>query len=359
MARKKIGHVELQWTCPNCNTINPGPVTLCGGCGAPQPEDVQFEPAESQQLITDEEKIAQAEAGADIHCPYCGARNAASVEVCYQCGGDLVEGIRRESGRVVGAYKSGPVGTVTCPNCEQENPGNGKFCLFCGGSLAEEKVGKETRVEETEKPQSNMRNWIIIGIVAVLILACGVYLIFANRTKPTIGIVENVSWERSVPIEALGPVDHKDWEDEIPAEGVIGSCSQEVRSVQSEPAPNSVEVCGTPYTVDSGSGYAEVVQECEYEIYDSFCTYTLDEWSVVDVVVVTGENFEPNWPEPQLQEGQRLGESREENYRIYFKSGEDSFVYTTSDLNLFQEASIGSEWTLNINTFGTLVSIEQ
>jgi hypothetical protein len=359
MARKKIGHIELQWTCPNCNSVNPGPEKLCGNCGAPQPEDVQFEQAERQELITDEEKIAQAEAGADIHCPYCGSRNPAGAEICHQCGGDLVEGIKREEGRVVGAYEAGPVTIISCPHCGEENPETNRNCVNCGGSLAKEVTRSEQVASETTKPKSSIRNWIIMGVVAVLILACGLYLFFANRTNPTSGVVDSVGWERSVPVEALLPVDHKGWEEAIPAEGVIESCSQEVRTVQSEPAPNSVEVCGTPYTVDTGGGYAEVVEDCEYEIYDTFCTYTLEEWTVVDTSILTGNDFSPVWPEPVLDEGQRLGENWNESYTIIFISGDDIFTYSTDDLDLFQEAQVGSEWILNINTFGSLVSIEK
>lgn len=57
MARKKIGHVELQWTCPNCASLNPGPEKLCGNCGAPQPKDVEFFQAKRQELISDEGKL--------------------------------------------------------------------------------------------------------------------------------------------------------------------------------------------------------------------------------------------------------------------------------------------------------------
>jgi hypothetical protein len=359
MARKKIGHVELQWTCPNCNGVNPGPEKHCGNCGAPQPDNVKFEQAERQELITDEEKIAQAEAGADIHCPYCGSRNSAGAEICHKCGGDLVAGIKRESGQVIGAYKTGPVSMIPCPHCGEENPDTEKTCAHCGGSLVEKAGRGEQVFAPPAKPQSRARTWIIVGVVAVLVLACVAYLFFANRTNPTTGVVDNVGWERSVPIEALVPVDHKGWEDEIPVGGVIESCSQEVRSVQSEPASNSVEVCGTPYTVDSGSGFAEVVQDCEYEVYASFCKYTLEEWSVVDVMVLTGSDFTPVWPEPALQESQRVGEEWEESYTIVFISEDETYAYSTDDLNLFQEATIGSEWTLNINTFGNLVSIEK
>ena len=357
MARKKLGHVELEWTCPNCNGLNPGPEKTCLNCGAPQPEDVEFEQADRQELITDEEKLAQAEAGADIHCPYCGTRNPAGTEICSNCGGDLVEGRVRESGRVVGAYKTGPAEMIQCPHCGENNPDTAKKCASCGGSLAQEKA-PEIQVPATPPSTSRTRMWIIIGVVAALVIACGAYFFFANRSQPTIGIVESVNWERAVPVEALLPVEHKDWQDEIPGDAVLGACTEELRSVESDPAPNAIEVCGTPYTVDSGSGFAEVVQDCEYEIYDSFCTYTLDEWQEVDVVIASGSDFSPVWPEPVLDEGQRVAEDWEETYTIVFVSGDKVYRYTTGDLELFQNAQPGSEWTLNINTFGSLISIE-
>lgn len=357
MARKKIGHIELQWACPNCDGLNPGSEKHCGNCGAPQPEDVKFEQAERQELITDEEKIAQAAAGADIHCPYCGSRNSAGADVCHKCGGDLVEGVKRESGRVIGAYKTGPVTQVACPHCGADNPDTAKTCAQCGGSLARETL--EPTEKEAVKAPSRTRTWIILGVVAILAVICGAYFIFANRTNAATGMVENVGWQRSVPVEALVPVEHKDWEDDIPAEGLIVTCSNEVRSIQDAPAQNSVEVCGTPYTVESGSGFAEVVQDCEYEVYDSFCTFTLDEWSVVDTAVLTGSDFSPIWPEPEIEAGQQVGEEWEESYTIVFISGGETYVYTTSDFSLYQKARIGSEWTLNINTFGNLVSIEK
>jgi ribosomal protein L40E len=356
MARKKIGHVELQWTCPNCAGLNPGPEKLCGNCGGPQPKDVEFFQAERQELISDEGKIEQAELGANIHCPYCGSRNPADAEVCHQCGGDLIEGVKRESGRVVGAFKTGPVSYVSCPHCGAENTDTAKTCVQCGGTLTAESIEPGTTAP-IKKPARN-RIWIIAGIAAVLIVVCGVFFLLANRTSESTGMVQEVEWQRSVPVEALMPVEYKDWQDSIPAEGAILACTEEVRNVQNEPAPNSVEICGTPYTVDTGSGFGDVVQDCQYEVYATFCTYTLQEWSVVEAVVLTGDDYSPVWPEPTIEAEQRVGEDWEETYSIIFESGNEMYLYSTNDISLYQAAQIDSEWTLNINTFGTLVSIE-
>ena len=41
--RRTVGYVQNEWTCPNCSTRNKGGVKTCENCGAPQPENVQFE----------------------------------------------------------------------------------------------------------------------------------------------------------------------------------------------------------------------------------------------------------------------------------------------------------------------------
>ena len=119
-----------------------------------------------------------------------------------------------------------------------------------------------------------------------------------------------------------------------------------------------MEVSGTPYNVDTGGGYAEVIQDCEYHVYDNYCDYTVIEWGVVDTVVLNGTDYSPVWPEPVLGEDQRLGEERTEGYVILFDTDDKTYHYTTSDLDLFLQAQPGTTWTLNINSFGNVQSIE-
>jgi hypothetical protein len=66
MTQKELGYVELEWTCPRCNTRNPGTQTTCGNCSAPQPEDVMFEVPVRGELLKDKEKIEHAKSGPDI-----------------------------------------------------------------------------------------------------------------------------------------------------------------------------------------------------------------------------------------------------------------------------------------------------
>ena len=95
MTQKELGYVELEWTCPACNTRNPGTARKRTQCGAAQPAEVKFEQAPEEKLITDEAKIAEAKAGPDIYCAYCGTRNPSTATACKQCTAPLAEGKAR------------------------------------------------------------------------------------------------------------------------------------------------------------------------------------------------------------------------------------------------------------------------
>jgi len=355
MAKKKLGYVELHWECPNCSTINPGGEKVCRGCAAPQPEDVEFFQASQQQLIQDEERLKKAKAGADIHCAYCGARNPAGAASCSQCKADLSEGTQRKAGQVVGAYKAGAVQQVACPSCGTQNPETASHCSQCGSSLSQK---HEPKPAAPAKPaaKSKRGGLAVIGLVLVALCA-GIYFIFL-RTDTSTGTVTGLEWERSYVIEGLVPVEYNDWYDEIPADGEVLSCTQEKRGETDQPSENTVEICGTPYSVDTGGGYAEVVQDCIYEIYDDYCTYTLLDWAEVDTVSVSGQDANAYWPDPALAWDERLGEGTE-SYTIIFSVDGERFSHVTENYDLFQQAKIGSNWNLEINSIGGVQSISQ
>ena len=361
MAKKKIGYVELQWECPNCGTFNPGPVKVCEGCGAPQPDDVEFIQPSRQELIQDEEKLKKAKAGADIHCAYCGTRNPAGAASCSQCKADLSEGNQRKAGQVVGAFKSGPVQKIQCPHCGAENPETAKRCVQCGGSLDRPSTPRPasqprstTDRQPMAPPRANRSVLVILGLV--FLFGCiAIYFLFLRTTAIT-GTVTDVSWERSYVLEGLVPVEYQDWYDQIPSEAEIISCTFEARDQVDTPVEGSQEICGTPYTLDTGSGFAEVVQDCIYIVYDDFCTYSMLQWYAVDTVTLSGDDSSPQWPNPALTGDQRLGQEAE-YYTIYFSVGLDDYIYTTTDYDLFQQAQIGSEWELEINSVGDVQSV--
>lgn len=356
MAKKSLGYVELEWHCPNCSTRNPGSRKTCVSCGMPQPEDVDFQQQAHEKIITEEAKLSQAQAGPDIHCHYCGSPNPGNAATCSQCGADLAEGSRRSSGKVLGAHRATAAKPIECPACGAENDATAPKCASCGAALVQQPPPPPAPTP-AQKTSSSAKSGIFggVGLLAILLGLCVVcavgYFVLASQTEDLTGTVREATWSRTIQIEGLVPVSHEAWHDEVPRDGDVVSCSSRVRRTQDNPAANAREVCGTPYTVDSGSGYGEVVQDCKYEILEDFCEYTLPGWQVVDELTRTGSGNQAQWPALNLPHNQREGE-REEQYRCVFSTENGEYVYSSSSEALLQRCTVGSRWQLQVNTFG-------
>jgi DNA-directed RNA polymerase subunit RPC12/RpoP len=342
--------------------MNPGPQKTCTACGSPQPDDVQFENMPQQELSTDPSLAEKAKKGADIHCPYCQTRNTADAALCIQCGGDLKGGEQRQAGRVVGAFKTDQVGAKACPTCGTLNPPNNTRCSSCGASMSQ--PSEQTPVIQSTSFQSpppvstakkrSPLMWIgLISLLCILGVACFALISYLTRTSEVTGTVSALEWKLSINIEQLRPVAHSDWSEAIPASANIDSCQQKVNRVQDYPEGNYEEVCGTPYTVDTGTGIGEVVQDCSYEIYMDYCQYTIQEWTVVDTYTQTGQDANPYWPTVSFTVDQRQGDLTE-NYTIYFDTEKGRLDYSTHDLTVFQVFRPGSTWLLDVTTLGSI-----
>ncbi len=356
MARKVKGYVELYWTCPHCGNENAGAHAYCTSCGSPQPPDVDFHQGGSRQLLTDAEQIRRAKAGADIHCGFCGTRNPAGTSTCVQCGADLKEGATRSAGKVVGGFSRGAVQPIECPNCGAMNAGTRSICGNCGAPLAPSRAPKAAAPAKAAAKPLN-RSVFIIG-AAVLVGMCALIYYLFIRTASVQGTVTDARWQRSVAIEAFGPVQLEDWRDQVPSDGYNLSCTQEVRNTQDQPpaAGNYQEVCGTEYVVDSGNGSGEVVQDCQYQVYDDYCSYTEDAWAPVTTVAAEGSGLAARWPAPPIASDQRLG-AQTESYACVFQAGGGSYTYTTQSFAEFQRCVLGSVWNLEVTGAGGVSSI--
>jgi ribosomal protein L40E len=354
MAQKTVGYVELEWTCNRCGTRNPGTSKTCQNCGAPMDASAQFELPSEQKLVTDQAKIEQAQHGPDMHCPYCGARNPAKAETCSQCGADLKEASQRQTGQVLGAYKEGKAPDVTCPSCNSPNPADAAFCIQCGANLV--KTAPAAPAPGNSGSASRKRFFPLGVIILALICLAGFAILYlGSRTQAMNGRVQSIHWERRIEVQALGPVQHEDWKDQIPGDTVIGTCTQRYRLTQSEPAPGAEEICGTPYTVDTGSGMGKVVQDCEYKIYADWCSYTQQEWTTVNEALAQGDDLAPHWPVLSLQAEQQKG-GQQESYVVQFDVNGKSYRYVTEDAQEFAAFTPGSQWVLKINALGGVQS---
>ena len=362
MAEKELGYVQLEWTCPNCGTRNPGPQKTCTGCGSPQPDQVAFEQAQQDKLITDQKEIEAAQKGADIHCPYCGTRNPTDAATCSQCSGDLKTGLRRESGRVVGAFQtvSSAPKSIACSNCNTLNPDTQRNCSACGASLIPAALqAPPVSLPGASKALSKTMTYAIVGGIGVLVILCIVICVFLSLKRSDVtGQVREVNWARSVAVEEFHNVTRQGWRGEIPASAAVGKCELKYHHTQDQAAPVATEVCGTPYKKDTGSGYAKVIQDCQYQVYQDFCSYTVQDWEKINDARLQGSDLNPAWPSPTLVGKQRLG-IKSETYTIVFETSKGMYSYLTDDFNLFSRCRVGTQWTLGINAFNKVVSIEE
>jgi hypothetical protein len=351
MARRRtLGYIQNEWTCPNCNTRNKGSSKTCENCGAPQPENVQFELPSEQKFVTDESQIKAAEAGADIHCPFCGTRNPANAKTCSQCGGDLTEGKAREAGRVMQAPPPQSK-VVKCPHCGNENPTSNTVCSNCGSPLP-----RATSLQAAPlatgavpaKPKAGKMNWLLIGgILAALAVCCiaGV-LLFALPTKSVQATVTDVYWQTSVPLQEIQAVDYNNEPGSPPSDAYDVSCHDESRDVCEQ------------RTVDQGNGYSKVEEVCHTET-QQYCSYTVDQWTTIQTYTLDGNDLHPIYDAPNLSSGQQYG-NKSEDLTVTFstKDGKEK-TYSPDTISEFQQFDIGSTWTLKMNALGGVTSVEQ
>jgi hypothetical protein len=77
-----------RWDCDSCGTIGVmGDLYSCNNCGAARPDNVRFYLPENSPIETDAKKIAEANAGPDWKCEYCGSWISAALDDCNRCGG--------------------------------------------------------------------------------------------------------------------------------------------------------------------------------------------------------------------------------------------------------------------------------
>jgi len=353
MPQEELGYVELEWTCKNCGTRNPGTRKNCMTCGAAMGAQEKFELPAQQELIKDETKLAAAALGPDVICPYCGTRNAANATSCKQCGGDLTGAQARFKGGVLGALDTTTAPEVKCQNCGTMNPASAVKCSNCGASLQRTEPKPAPAAQSAATPAG--RNiWLIGGIIAVLALcAVGAFFLF-GRTSDVTGTVSGVNWERTIAIMALTPVRDADWQDRVPSNANILSCELKPRRFSDVQEPNSEKVCGTPYVVDQGNGTGKSVQDCQYRVSEQYCSFTRLQLTVIDTVASRGTDLNPNWPTLGLANGQKEG-NRSENYRVIFDSGSTRYTYTPSTASEYARFPVGSRWHLKINGLGSII----
>jgi len=354
MAEKELGFVELEWTCPSCNTRNPGSLQKCQQCGTPMPADVQFEQAAEEAIITEEDKIAAALAGPDIYCGYCGTRNVATAKICKQCAAPLAEGTAREVAGVIGGLRDKPAPPQRCPSCGTENKATALKCINCGAPLGQAVPAATAPLPAPTSRPGGLGILPLILLGAVILL--GVFFAMGRRSSDLVGQVADYGWRRTIAIQALTPVTREGWLEQLPAGVDVVRCEKRVYQVVDQPVAGAREICGTPYVVDTGTGYGQVKQDCQYQVFADYCDYRTLAWVIAPPLILEGHDMNPRWPVANLADNQRAGGQSEE-YFIVFRADDREFTYTTRNVDEYIQLAQGGLWHLTINGFGQITTI--
>jgi hypothetical protein len=354
MARKSKGFVELEWTCPNCENRNKGSEKSCASCGAPQPDDVQFEAPSEKKFVAEDKASELRKRGADIHCGFCGTRNPSTAETCSQCGGNLSEGAARQAGREID-MSAGQVENVTCANCGAENPGTNTNCAECGAPLPraaqlsqpKSALGAIPGSASGAIPTKKKPNWKILGAISGALLLCcaAIAFLLLAPTSSVQATVADVYWQTSVPVQEIRPVDHNNERGSPPSDAYNVSCETK-----------SEEICEEK-TIDRGDGFAEVVEDCHTET-EQYCDYIVDEWSTIQTYTLDGHDTFPVYEQPSISSDQRLGDQTA-GFTVTFSSEKGEKNYTPDDVLEFQQFQVGSTWVLKLNALGSVVGVER
>jgi ribosomal protein L40E len=354
MAKKKLGYVELAWTCPSCKAENPGAARTCAQCGAAMPQGQSFHLPGQQVLDTTTETAARVAAGPDILCPFCGTRNPGNAQVCSQCSGPLGDGSRRQAGEVVGAFDAGPGQPRTCPACGTENPASATQCSQCGASLAS--APPPAPAPPAPAPPKRKLGCLVVGVIVALLALCGLFYFLQRPEQAIVAEVDSVQWSYTLQVQQLTNVERQAWHDEVPSGARVVSCTDRVRRTVDEPVAGAIERCGTPYVVDTGTGKGQVQQDCVYDIQEDWCRYEATEWRSGPPIVARGVDLRPYWPTATFAEGQREA-GRKEAYRVDFDDDGRQYTYYTDSLTEYQRFTPGSRWEITTNALGNVTAV--
>jgi ribosomal protein L40E len=350
MERRSKGFIELEWTCPNCSTRNKGFDKTCVNCGAPQPENVQFEAPAEKKFVSEEKASELKGRSADIHCAFCGTRNPSTAQTCSQCGADLKEGKARQAGREID-LSTGKLANVICNNCGTENPGENVNCLKCGAPIPRPArpapAAPASPLVAAGTDTKKRPNWLLLGgIGAALVICCvAILMLFVFPSQSVRATVTDVYWQTSVPVQEIRAVDYNDERGNPPSSAYNVSCYEDSREICEEKA------------IDRGDGSAEIVEECHTES-EQYCDYTVDEWTTIQTYTLDGHDLNPFYEQPNLSSGQRLGDESAD-YTVHFDTEDGEKTYNPGSVSEFQQFTIGSTWALKLNALGGVLSVER
>lgn len=362
---------EGKWRCLRCSAVNLGRNAGCLTCGVKRNEDVEFFLDDNAEIVSDENFLNQANAGADWICLYCESNNRASEIKCAGCGSSRTE----KNKQLV-----------------EETRGIGDW-----SETAQKNYRSQTPAPVQPPKPFFSRNLVKFGLLGIgafgfIFVALFALLIFiSTRTYDTEVEISGLDWKRSIAIEEFKTVTETAWEGEVPPNAKVQSNeralhhtdkvpngTRTVPETYSEQVSDGTEryVCGrinkkngyfedkyctrTKYkTVTKTRNKTETIYR-DVPVYKTRYTYLIDKWVSIGEKTTSGEDFDPKWANIKI-DNIRLRESgRTESYNLMCKElGGDNKLHKMEvagdKWNLFQN---GQRLKGKLDAFGRLISLD-
>lgn len=315
---------QMLWACPFCGTKKLLGLDHrhCPNCGAAQKPEWRYFPSDADKKFVDDPNYEYA--GVDKECPFCHQPNSALAKFCVSCGGDLTN-----------------AKAVTL-----------KDHVLAGSTAdtgqAEDLVLKKFQAEQTAikgKKGNSALPRILIALVILAVVIGGGLFALSKITHPGSFEVSGVTWERTISIEQLEPLNQVSWQESVPGDAYNRSCYSKQRSYQESES----YACGVVH-VDNGNGTGrDETKYCTRSITkyrtDTECSYTVDRWQHLrDLTTQGGQNDALVWPNFTSAQTAIIGaqreQSRQQTLQIVFKDVSKSDSNATFNYDLHDDKDI-------------------
>ncbi|HQU82242.1 MAG TPA: hypothetical protein PKY59_03915 [Pyrinomonadaceae bacterium] len=322
---------EGKWRCERCSSVNRGRDLNCLSCGVKRSEDTEFFLDDDAVTVADEQLLAQANAGADWICLYCGTNCAAVQTQCSGCGS-----IRSAQNKQL----------------EEETRGVNDW------SEAALNAQNAQNFAELQEPQtsffsSRLVKFILAGIGAVGVLFVGLFvvLMYLSTLKYPVEMeISGLEWQRSITLEEYKTVTETAWEGGVPQAARVQSKETALHHV--DKIPNGTRTVPETYTERVSDGteryvcgrtskkngffedkyctrtkYRSVTKtrnrtETIYKdvpVYKMRYTYLIDKWVSIGDQTISGNDFNPQWANVKVDNVHTREGARKENYNLLCK----------------------------------------
>lgn len=363
--------VENTWTCSSCGHVNRGRDMVCAQCGDPKEAGEAYDTSGNLEAaaVTDEALLAQARAGANWTCTFCGFQQRNALNACERCGAERA------------GTASDPIGGL--PGAPPATP-------------AEDPVPTRSRGKALR------RVFVVLGVLGGLFVAWFLWVVVPYEVEAQVAEAEwtytrvllqrrtdhGSGWDETIPAEAFGQRCARRFREmeqcnphDCNCHDVTDYCSRDCNCHQVCSAP----VCSTTCS-DNGNGYSTCTESCsgggcstecdtcsdpcgshtecdtcwdECEVYDQWCEYDYYSWPEVDREVTRGQGSTTQWGsrfQPDPAQNQRV-ETTEE-YRVTFARDDERWEITPESLSDYQRFRPGERWDLEVNHAGSCTPLQ-